>query len=93
MTEFHEACYSLCKLYHVLDGVSDLDGTLLPQCFPGLQERKHRMYMEQRTTQCVTQRLSEILKVALTGAYLSLGVHGRNLPTFRREVVFSKILL
>lgn len=89
MTEFHEACYSLCKLYHILDGVSDLDGTLLPQCFPGLQERKHRMYMEQRTT----WRLSEILKVALTGAYLSLGVHGRNLPTFRREAIFSKILL
>ena len=69
MTEFHEACYSLCKLYHILDGVGYLDGTLLPQCFPGLQERKHRMYMEPRTT----WRLSEILKVALTGAYLSLG--------------------
>lgn len=30
LTELHEARYPLCELDHILDGVSDLDGTLLP---------------------------------------------------------------
>lgn len=42
LAQLHEARDALGKFHHILDGVRDLDGTLLPQHVPGLQADSHR---------------------------------------------------
>lgn len=80
MTELHEAGDPLCELHHVLDGVRDLDGTLLPQRFPGLQDRGHGLCTEQRST----WKASESQGFP-TGAYLPLGAQGPLYPIPLKE--------
>lgn len=41
LTQVHEASDAFGKLHHILDGMGDLDGTLLPQHVSRLQTNTH----------------------------------------------------
>lgn len=40
LTQVHEACNAFGKLHHVLDGIGDVVGTLLPHRLRRLRERE-----------------------------------------------------
>lgn len=52
LTEVHEASDALGKLHHVVDGVGDVDGTLLPHRFCGLQRQNNMRTDTNHTKHC-----------------------------------------